>query len=63
MEQGCFIHPLEIKMSAKPDTREVKKFNVLDKVAAQQGNGGIICMCEEVVPIDAANCFIPCNLL
>ncbi|MCL2168568.1 MAG: ATP-binding protein [Defluviitaleaceae bacterium] len=62
VEQGGLIHPLEIKMSAKPDTREVKKFNVLDKVAAQQGNGGIICMCEEVMPIDAMNYFIPCNI-
>ncbi len=26
-------------------------------------NGVIICMCEQVVPIDEKNCFIPCNLI
>jgi len=57
------VHPLEIKKSAKPDKREVKKFSVLDKASIEQGCGGIICMCEEVVPIDAMNCFIPCNLI
>ena len=25
--------------------------------------GGIVCMCEEVIPIDQKNCFIPCNLI
>jgi len=49
------VHPLEIKKSAKPDKREVKKFSVLDKASIVQGCGGIICMCEEVVPIDALN--------
>ena len=22
-----------------------------------------VCMCEEVIPIDQRNCFIPCNLI
>jgi len=63
VEQGGLIHPLEIKMSARPDTREVQKFNVLDKISVQQGNGGIVCMCEEVIPIDSMNCFVPCGLV
>lgn len=63
VEEGGLIHPLEIKKSASPDRREVKKFSVLDKTAIERGWGGIICMCEEVIPIDSQNCFIPCNLL
>jgi predicted AAA+ superfamily ATPase len=63
IEQNNLIHPLEIKKSANPDRREVKKFNILGKVSVEQGCGGIICMCEEVIPIDYANCFIPCNLI
>lgn len=57
------IHPLEIKKSANPDTREVKKFIVLDKAQISRGAGGVVCMCEEVIPIDVDNCFIPCNLI
>lgn len=63
VEEGGLIHPLEIKKPASPDRREVKKFSILDKTAIERGWGGIICMCEEVIPIDSQNCFIPCNLL
>jgi predicted AAA+ superfamily ATPase len=63
VERGGLIHALEIKKSANPDRREVKKFEILSKTSAEQGSGGIICMCEEVMPIDSKNCFIPCNLI
>ena len=63
VERNNFIHPLEIKKSANPDRREIKKFAVLDKTTVQIGAGGIICMCEEPIPIDENNCFIPCNLI
>ncbi len=63
VEQNNSIHPLEIKKSANPDRREIKKFEVLDKTSIARSYGGIICMCEEVIPIDSRNCFIPCNLL
>ena len=33
------------------------------KAPIEQGCGDIVCMREEVVPIDAKNCFIPCNLI
>ena len=62
VENGL-VHPLEIKKSANPDRREVKKYGVLDKTALERGSGGIVCMCEDVIPIDEKNCFIPCNLI
>ena len=63
IEKNNSIHPLEIKKSANPDSRQVKKFNVLEKASVEIGAGGIVCMCEEVIPIDVNNCFIPCNLI
>lgn len=63
VEENNVIHPLEIKKSANPDRREVKKYSVIDKAFLNRGNGGIICMCEEPIPIDADNCFIPSNLI
>lgn len=63
VEENGVIHPLEIKKSANPDRREVRKYELLDKAKLGRGNGGIVCMCEEVIPIDAKNCFIPCNLI
>jgi predicted AAA+ superfamily ATPase len=63
IEANNFIHPLEIKKTASPDRRQVKKFSALEKTAVQNGAGGIICLCEEAIPIDPLNCFIPCNLI
>lgn len=63
VEENGVIHPLEIKKSANPDRREVRKYELLDKANLERGNGGIVCMCEEVIPIDKVNCFIPCNLI
>jgi predicted AAA+ superfamily ATPase len=63
IEENNYIHPLEIKKSANPDRRDIKKFSTLEKTTVETGPGGIICMCEEVIPIDSKNCFIPCNLI
>lgn len=63
VEENGLIHPLEVKKSANPDRREVKKYEVLDKASLKRGYGGIVCMCEEPIPIDKDNCFIPSNLL
>ena len=63
LEENNRIHCLEIKKSATPDSREVKKFALIEKAGLEPGYGGIICMCEDVIPIDAKNCFIPCNLI
>jgi hypothetical protein len=62
-ELDGFIHPLEIKKSASPDRKEVKKYELLDKASIPRGNGGIVCMCERVIPIDEKNSFIPSNLI
>ena len=63
VEADFQIHPLEIKKSANPNRRKTRKFEVVDKANRERGSGGIICMCEEVIPIDEKDCFIPCNLI
>ena len=63
VEMNNVIHPLEIKLSAAPDSREMKKFAILDHGSTIRGAGGILCLCKEVVPIDENNCFIPCHLI
>ncbi len=63
VEENNIIHPLEIKKSAAPNSREIKKYSLIDKASLIRGNGGIICMCEEPIPIDKDNCFIPSNLI
>lgn len=63
IEENNVIHPLEIKKSAAPDRREIKKYSIIDKTSLNRGKGGIVCMCQEPIPIDEDNCFIPSNLI
>lgn len=63
VEENDTIHPLEIKKSANPNSREVKKYKLLDKASLNRGCGGIICMCTKPTPIDRMNCYIPSNLI
>lgn len=63
VEENKIIHPLEIKKSANPNSREVRKFTFLDKTTLRRGNGEFVCMCEEPIPIDNQNCYIPSNLI
>ena len=61
-ENGC-VHPLEIKMSANPEKKEVRKFRVIEKTSLRQGNGGIVCLFPEPFPIDSRSNLIPGNLI
>ena len=63
VEENGKIHPLEIKMSANPEKKEIRKFNVIDKTSLIHGEGGIICMYPEPFPIDETNSLIPGNLI
>ncbi len=63
VELNGFIHPLEIKKSASPNRKEVKKYELLDKASIPRSNGGIVCMCDMPMPIDEKNAFIPSNLI
>ena len=63
VEADGYIHPLEIKKSAAPERREVKKYELLDKSSVPRGYGGIICMCDKPIPIDEMNVLIPSNLI
>jgi len=57
------VHPFEIKLSQDPRDKEVKKFEILDRLQLDRGNGGIICMCNDVEKIDEKNTLIPCNII
>ena len=57
------LHPFEIKLSANPDRRAVRRFGVLDGLPWERGSGGIICTCRDVIPITEKDCCIPCDII
>ncbi len=63
IEKDGYIHPFEIKKSATPDRRIVKKYDMLDNLDLKRGYGGVLCMAETVMPIDQQNAFVPINVI
>lgn len=58
---GDEVHPFEIKLSANPDMKIIKRFDVL-KINSKVSNGGIICLSDDLLPINDTNCVIPYTL-
>ncbi len=57
------VYPIEIKKSTNPGIEAIKNFDIVKKFGMNIGNGGVICMADEIFPIDNTNNFIPINLL
>lgn len=63
LEDGEGITPLEVKLSANPNKRDVEKFKVLDKLNRKIKNGGIVCLIDSVYPVNERNSIIPVGLI
>ena len=57
------VYPVEIKKSANPKMDSIKNFDIVKKFGMNVGNGGIICMKENIFPIDINNNYIPIEYL
>lgn len=57
------VYPIEIKKSANPEKVATKNFNVVEKFGLEIGEGGVICMKENLLPIDRNNNYIPIELV
>lgn len=69
------LYPIEIKKSASPGKDAIKHFNVLEPVTkperfgelsrlkVQIGNGAVICMAKDMIPIDKKNWYVPVELV
>ncbi|MFA5324468.1 MAG: ATP-binding protein [Smithella sp.] len=69
------LYPIEIKKSASPGKEVIKNFNVLNPVTAPEkfgeldqykleiGTGSVICMANDMLPVDRKNWFVPAWLI
>lgn len=57
------VYPIEIKKSANPGPEAIKHFDIVKKFGLEVGNGGVICMKENLFPIDKENNYIPIELI
>ena len=58
------LYPLEIKIKAEPNERDIKHFSMLgDLRGITVGEGGIICMANELQQLDEKSFIIPLNMI
>jgi hypothetical protein len=63
LEADNTVHPFEIKKSASPGKNDVRHFETLRKTKKTIGIGGVLCMADNVYPIDKDNHSIPVWLI
>lgn len=61
--QDRTFHPLEVKKSASPKREWAEVFSVLADLKQPTGDGGIACLCRQLLPITPAVSAIPVGLL
>ena len=57
--QDNFIYPIEIKKAATVQRDWIKPFAALSRLSKHIGNGGIVCLYPELMPLDAQHKIIP----
>ena len=63
LEDGEGVTPLEIKLSANPNKRDIEKFKILKNLKRPIKDGGIVCLIDKLYPIDEHNSLIPVGLI
>ncbi len=57
------LHPVEVKMGATPNRGWVKPFGVLEKFALPVGEGAVVCLCSEPLPLTRNAMAVPVGVI
>ena len=64
IHQNNTLYPLEIKTKAEPDERDISNFNMLNNIKGVNiGEGGVICLANDLLQLDEKNYVIPLSML
>ena len=64
IEDGGTLYPIEIKKHADPVKSDVAKFSILDKIPSmKRGDGGVVCLYDNLVTLHGNDRTIPINML
>lgn len=58
-EMNDTLFPLEIKKTSNPDVRLTRVFSLLEKSGKHLGNGGVVCLYDDFIPLNRENFSIP----
>lgn len=62
VRNGVF-HPLEIKKTVSPDKNDIRHFATLERLGLPVGQGAVICLCRESLPLTETVCTVPAGWL
>jgi uncharacterized protein len=57
------IYPIEFKKTASPRKEHIKHFHLLQKLNMPIGSGGVICLCDNYLPLEENIWSIPVSLI
>ena len=58
------LYPIEIKTKAEPDERDIRGFNMLESIKGINiGDGGVICLANNLLQLNEKNYIIPLSLV
>ena len=58
------LYPLEIKIKAEPDERDIRSFDMLkDMSGTNIGEGGVICLANDLLQLNEKNFIIPLSMI
>lgn len=63
IEENGRLQPIEIKKSANPKKNTSRHFSVLEKTDKEYGEGSVVCMSDDLVPITKENWAVPVWLI
>jgi hypothetical protein len=63
IEENGKLQPIEIKKSANPKKNADRHFSILEKTGKEHGDGSIVCMSDDLVPINKASWAVPVWLI
>ena len=63
LEENGILYPVEIKKSANPSKDAIKHFSVIENTNLLRGEGSVVCLYHDVMPIDKNNWIIPAWLI
>ena len=63
IEQNNKLYPIEIKKSSNPGKESIKHFSVLERSGFDVQNGAVICLSNDITPIDKKNWRVPVWLI
>ncbi len=57
------IYPVEIKKSKNPQKKAIKHFYIAKKFNIEVGNGTVLCMVDDIFPLDKDNYLVPISYI